>query len=145
MRSYPVCYYFSWVAVASLASSQARSVREVSTSVIEFERGALADTARRNKLTPVQFGATSNEGSVAKLIDFIIQSGAQQVVTAYLTRGPMHDLLEFHLPVLQAHNIRLSEWRRDWDAGIWPHASAGFFKVKQKIPEFLQQFIACNS
>lgn len=133
---------FSWVAVASLASSQARSPREVSASVIEFERGALADAAKRNKLTPVDFEATSSGDSVRGLIDFIIQSGAKQVVTAYLTQGPTRDLLEAHRSVLQVHGIRLSEWRRDWDTQIWPHASAGFFKVKQKIPDFLRQLKA---
>lgn len=136
---------FSWVAVASLASSQARSPREVSAGVIEFERGALADTARRNNLSPVCFNATSNESSVKGLIDFIIQSGAKQVVTAHLTQGPTHDLLEAHRSVLQAQNIHLSEWRRDWDTRIWPHASAGFFKIKQKIPELLQQLIVRKS
>lgn len=135
---------FSWVAVASLLSSQARSPRAVSASVIEFERRALADTAGRNKLTPVWFDATSNDESVTRLIDFIIQSGAKQLVTAYLTQGPTRDLLEAHLPVLRAHGIRLSEWRRDWDTLIWPHAGAGFFKVKQKIPDFLQQLIVCK-
>lgn len=133
---------FSWVAVASLASSQARSPREVSASVIEFERGALADAAKRNKLTPVDFEATSSGNSVRGLIDFIIQSGAKQVVTVYLTQGPTRDLLEAHRSVLQVHGIRLSEWRRDWDTQIWPHASAGFFKVKQKIPDFLRQLKA---
>ena len=135
---------FSWVAVASLLSSQARSPRAVSASVIEFERRALADTAGRNKLTPVWFDATSNDESVTRLIDFIIQSGAKQLVTAYLTQGPTRDLLEAHLPVLRTHGIRLSEWRRDWDTLIWPHAGAGFFKVKQKIPDFLQQLIVCK-
>jgi deoxyribodipyrimidine photo-lyase len=133
---------FSWVAVASLASSQARSPREVSASVIEFERGALADAAKRNKFTPVDFEATSSDDSVRGLIDFIIQSGAKQVVTAYLTQGPTRDLLEAHRSVLQVHGIRLSEWRRDWDTQIWPHASAGFFRIKQKIPDFLRQLKA---
>lgn len=136
---------FSWIAVASLVSSPARSPREVSAGVIEFERGALADTARRNNLSPVCFDATSNGGPVTELIDFIIQSGAKQVVAAYLTQGPTHDLLKANLPVLQAHNIHLSEWRRDWDTRIWPHASAGFFKVKQKIPDFLRHLLACNN
>jgi len=32
----------------------------------------------------------------------------------------------------------LAEWRRDWDATIWPYATAGFFKVKKQIPKFLR-------
>jgi len=36
----------------------------------------------------------------------------------------------------------LTEWRRDWDAMIWPHATAGFFKVKKQIPKFLRTICA---
>jgi deoxyribodipyrimidine photo-lyase len=28
---------------------------------------------------------------------------------------------------------------RDYDAAAWPHATAGFFKFKEKIPKFLGQ------
>jgi hypothetical protein len=27
--------------------------------------------------------------------------------------------------------------RRDWDTQTWPHASAGFFKLKAQIPTLL--------
>ena len=40
---------------------------------------------------------------------------------------------------LPVQGITLCEWRRDWDAAIWPHATAGFFKVKQNIPRILEQ------
>ncbi len=42
-------------------------------------------------------------------------------------------------PSLAKHGISLCEWQRDWDAAIWPHATAGFFKVKQNIPRIPQQ------
>ena len=42
-------------------------------------------------------------------------------------------------PSLAHAGITLCEWRRDWDAAIWPHATAGFFKVKQNIPRILEQ------
>jgi deoxyribodipyrimidine photo-lyase len=32
----------------------------------------------------------------------------------------------------------LVEWRRDWDSAIWPHATAGFFKVKKQIPAIME-------
>ncbi|MGB2468343.1 MAG: 1-deoxy-D-xylulose-5-phosphate synthase, partial [Candidatus Puniceispirillaceae bacterium] len=40
---------------------------------------------------------------------------------------------------LDAAGISLAEWRRDWDAMIWPYATAGFFKVKKQIPKFLRE------
>jgi deoxyribodipyrimidine photo-lyase len=42
-------------------------------------------------------------------------------------------------PSLASAGITFCEWRRDWDAAIWPHATAGFFKVKQNIPRILEQ------
>lgn len=130
---------FSWVAVASLACSQYRSPREVSARVIEFEREALADVAQRNKLTPDSFCVDSRNDSLEKLIHFILQSGAKQLVTPYRTQGPTRDLLEGKRALFEAHGIRLCEWRRDWDTRIWPYANGGFFKVKQRIPDFLRQ------
>jgi deoxyribodipyrimidine photo-lyase len=130
---------FSWKAVASIACSQCRSPRKVSARVVDFERGALADVARRNGLMPVYFEADSKSNSAEALVDFILQSGVKQVVTPYLTQGPTHDLLEGKWARLEAHGIRLCELRRDWDMRIWPHASAGFFKIKQRIPDFLRQ------
>ncbi len=44
------------------------------------------------------------------------------------------------MPALKRHGITLTEWRRDWDAAVWPHATAGFFKVKQQIPAVLERF-----
>lgn len=37
---------------------------------------------------------------------------------------------------LAPRGITFCEWRRDWDSAIWPHATAGFFKVKRQIPRF---------
>ena len=130
---------FSWKAVASIACSQCRSPRKVSARVVDFERGALADVARRNGLMPVYFEADSKSNSAEALVDFILQSGVKQVVTPYLAQGPTRDLLESKWAHLEAHGIRLCELRRDWDMRIWPHASAGFFKIKQRIPDFLRQ------
>ena len=130
---------FSWKAVASIACSQYRSPRKVSARVVDFERDALADVAQRNGLIPVYFEAGSKNNSAEALVDFILKSGVKQVVTPYLTQGPTRDLLESKWAHLEAHGIRLCELRRDWDTRIWPHASAGFFKIKQKIPDFLRQ------
>ena len=29
--------------------------------------------------------------------------------------------------------------RHEWDSTIWPHATAGFLKMKQNIPRILEQ------
>ncbi len=135
---------FSWKAVASIACSQCRSPRKVSARIVDFERDALADVAQRNGLMPVCFEADSKNNPTEALFDFILQSEVKQVVTPYLTQGPTRDLLESKKAYLEAHGIRLCELRRDWDTRIWPHASAGFFKIKQKIPDFLRQMLGAD-
>jgi deoxyribodipyrimidine photo-lyase len=39
--------------------------------------------------------------------------------------------------VLGAQGIRLVRIRRDWDSRSWPHATAGFFKLKAGIPKLI--------
>jgi deoxyribodipyrimidine photo-lyase len=67
------------------------------------------------------------------------RAGATQIVTPYITRGPLFDWLSEAQPHAGPTRITLTEWRRDWDAAIWPHATAGFFKVKQQIPRILDR------
>ena len=66
-------------------------------------------------------------------------SGATQIATPYVTCGPLRDWLDEAAPFLANHGIAFCEWRREWDTAIWPHATAGFFKVKQNIPRILEQ------
>ena len=100
----------------------------------QFEAEALADVAQRSGLavTALQIGAPSD------LAQWALQSGAQQIVTPYVPVGPLRDWLARAKPELDAAGISLAEWRRDWDATIWPYATAGFFKVKKQIPKFLR-------
>ena len=120
--------------VATLAASSLRSPREAAPLVAQFEAEALADVAQRSghALAALQVGAPSD------LVQWALQSGAQQIVTPYVPVGPLRDWLARAKPELDAAGISLAEWRRDWDATIWPYASAGFFKVKKQIPKFLR-------
>ncbi len=124
-------------ATATLSASHLRSPLPVSDLVQRFEDGALADAALR-----AGFAATAmcadDPGSLAK---WAASAGATQIATPYITRGPLRDWLDQAAPSLAKAGITLCEWRRDWDAAIWPHATAGFFKVKQNIPRILEQVV----
>ena len=102
-----------------------------------FETEALRDAAARAGALPMELRADHPEG----LATWAPASGARQIVTPYVTRGPLQDWMEEAAPYLAARGIALCEWRRDWDSAIWPHATAGFFKVKQQIPRILDDLV----
>ncbi|MFO7806327.1 MAG: FAD-binding domain-containing protein [Paracoccaceae bacterium] len=120
---------------ATLAAGHLRSPLPVSDDVKRFETAALADTARRTGLSTVSLTADDPR----RLAQWAAEAGATQIVTPYVTRGPLRDWLDAAAPSLDAADISLCEWRRDWDSAIWPHATAGFFKVKKQIPRILEQ------
>ncbi len=125
----PIC------ATATLAGSALRSPREVSDRVRQFEAEALADAGQRVGLGPV---SALTAGVPRDLAVWAERAGAKQIVTPYIAEGPVRDWLRQAQPALDAAGISVCEWRRDWDSAIWPHASAGFFKVRQQIPRILQ-------
>ncbi len=123
---------------ATLAGSALRSPLPVSDLVTLFEAEALADAASRVGAAPVALQAADP----AALAKWAAAAGATQIATAYVTCGPLRDWLDEASPALATAGITLCEWRRDWDSAIWPHATAGFFKVKQNIPRILEQVLA---
>lgn len=118
---------------ATLATSHLRSPLSVAAAVARFEGRALADAAARVGGVAAQMQA----GAADDLAKWAASVGATQIATAYVTRGPLRDWLDEAAPALAARGITLCEWQRDWDRAIWPHATAGFFKVKQQIPRLL--------
>lgn len=122
-------------AAATLRAGHLRSPLPVSDLVLLFEDGALADAAARAGVTSVALQANDPPG----LARWAAGAGATQIVTPFVTRGPLRDWLDEATPALGKEGIALCEWQRDWDAAIWPHATAGFFKVKQNIPRILEQ------
>jgi deoxyribodipyrimidine photo-lyase len=125
-------------ASAMLTTSHLRSPRAVSENVSAFEAGALNDAAARIGVDAVVLRA----GVPDDLALWAARAGAAQIITPYATQGPLHDWLSAAKPALAARGIVLAEMRRDWDALIWPHATAGFFKVKQQIPRILERVFA---
>ncbi len=118
---------------ARLEASHLRSPRDVAAHVAEFDAGALRDAAERAGVDapPMRAGVPDD------LARWAARAGARQIVTAYVPEGPVRDWLRAAEPALREHGIRLCEWQRGWDRAIWPHATAGFFKVKKAIPRIL--------
>jgi hypothetical protein len=125
---------------ATLSCSHLRSPLRVSEHVYAFETGALADAALRSNLDTTYLVAT--EPSV--LVEWAATAGAKQILTPYVTHGPLRDWLNLAEPFLVECGITLCEQRRAWDDAIWPHATAGFFKVRKQIPQILEQTIGMD-
>jgi len=102
--------------------------------VNEFEAAALADASSRSRLDCEKMHA----GADCNLAAWAERAGIKQIVTPYIPEGPLRDWLRLVEPKLAMQGIAFCEWRRDWDAAIWPHSTAGFFKVKERIPRILQ-------
>jgi deoxyribodipyrimidine photo-lyase len=128
-------------ATATMAASHLRSSRPVAEAVVQFEAQALADAAARlaARMNSLPATTTIRAGLPADLAAWAAQCGAQQIVTPYVPEGPLRDWLRRAEPALAARGIRVCEWRRGWDSAIWPYADAGFFKIKERIPNMLQQ------
>jgi deoxyribodipyrimidine photo-lyase len=61
------------------------------------------------------------------------------VAVAYAPVGPEADALATIEHHLSQHNITLLRVRRRYDTLTWPHATRGFFALKEKIPSLLEK------
>jgi hypothetical protein len=120
----------------SMASLQV-NVADTVEAVRSFDAASLADAARRAEIAGAPAASSLDEQSPDSLLAWARQSGITQIVTAYVPSGPTQDWLERAKPALTDAGISLSEIRRDWDEAVWPLATAGFFKVKKKIPRLI--------
>ena len=122
-----------------MAATGGRSPREVAQPVADFDAGALHDAAARLAAAGAPEAKPLRGDDPAALADWAAAHGAGQIVTPYAPVGPVRDALDRAEPALARAGIRLAEIRRDWDSLVWPHATAGFFKVKKQIPRLLSE------
>ncbi len=120
-------------AVAVLNATRARSPLHVSESVLAFADGAVADTVGRYA---DRFGSNVPIlQSPEEITGWAADTGLTQVVAPYVPVGPAADILAR----VQADTpgVSIVQVLRDYDLEAWPHAKAGFFKFKEKIPSLL--------
>ncbi|MEO1275580.1 MAG: FAD-binding domain-containing protein [Pseudomonadota bacterium] len=134
--------------VITLRLTEQRSPLPVAQAVADADAEALQDAAGRAGGAAAPFAtpwvdagdaaATFATPSVEAFAERLVDMGATELVTAYVPVGWVRDWLDRATPVLAARRIRLTEERRAWDGAFWPHATAGFFKVKKQIPKTLK-------
>ena len=83
--------------------------------------------------------AATDQGAVVLAAEDILtwaaDHGAGQIITPFAPVGPNADLIQYLKQ--QAQGMTVSAVMRPYDRAAWPHASHGFFKFKQKIPQLL--------
>jgi len=99
-----------------------------------FMDAALDDVAARwgDRLGPV-----SRLTDPSQISSWAQAQGATQIVTPFAPVGATARSLDRAEQDLDAAGIRLVRVLRDYDAGAWPHATHGFFRFKEKIPQIV--------
>ncbi len=109
-----------------------------SPNVLAFKSAALADAAERAAVhfdVAVQrIDATSKDAAKA-LADV---GNGQPIVTSNMTTGWTRSLVQPLLDGQRRSGRAVHHIRREWDTAFWPHASKGFFQLKEKIPTVLR-------
>ena len=120
-------------AMASTATAQI-SPSGASDAVRNFDTASLADAAARAQQTGAPPATQIDVENPESLSAWATASGITQIVTAFVPTGPTRDWLDQATPALDQAGITLSEIPRQWDVTVCPLATAGFFKIKKKIP-----------
>lgn len=92
--------------------------------VTEFITGAVSDALERSEGTLLSGSLTS------AVQDWILAEKLDHIVISYPTVGPTREFLK-----TQRLSIEPNYFLRDWDRQLWPHAHAGFFKLKKALPK----------
>jgi deoxyribodipyrimidine photo-lyase len=112
------------VATAFVRTAEGRSPLQTAPMVQEFVAGAMADCQTR-------LAARLGDISIitpADLPAWQRSHGLEQMVTSYLPVGPAADLLG---------KAGLVQLMRPFDQNAWPHATGGFFRFRERVPQML--------
>lgn len=118
-------------AIAMLPSS---SVSAPESPAAHFSAGALDDAAAR---AAAHFGADCVAVSAADLPQWLAGQGLSTLVTSQAPVGLIAWQLREVEQRLVASGAELLQLRREWDDQLWPLATAGFFKLKSKLPRVI--------
>jgi deoxyribodipyrimidine photo-lyase len=123
------------VAHAALVSVDRRSPRGAADHVRRFTHDAVEDA--RARWSDRLGGAGPIAADPKAIADWARAAHLQQVVTPYAPIGAAAEALDRLDASLAGDQIRLCRVMRDWDDAAWPHATHGFFRFKEKIPELI--------
>lgn len=79
----------------------------------------------------------SSASTLVELDDIADWADGRAVVSGHILVGSLKD-------TLLAKGVKIDTVLRDWDRLCWPHAKAGFFGLKKKIPRILEDIAASD-
>lgn len=109
---------------------------------VAWKLTALKETAARlagEFRCPVLMLSGREESTPARLHDLVREYGALSLSMMTPPVGPTLSLIHPALSELAKEGVALRRLRRPWDDAFWPHATHGFFKLKERIPVVLKQ------
>jgi deoxyribodipyrimidine photo-lyase len=120
----------------------AEAYPEIATLPTAWKRKALEGTAARLAAEfqrPILRVHHCEESTSMKLRTLLqeYRAGSLSIMTPPV--GPTRSLMDPVLSELTKEGITLRRLRRPWDDAFWPHATHGFFKLKERIPSVLKQ------
>lgn len=99
-----------------------------------FRKAALNEAAER-----IQNVTRISELSADCVLEWCKTKNITTVATAYAAVGPESDALDAIEKHFSLNGIVLMRVRRRYDSLCWPHATRGFFAMKEKIPSILEK------
>jgi deoxyribodipyrimidine photo-lyase len=115
---------------------------------VAWKQKSLEGTAER-LAAEFQCPVLSLEGGIesiaSRLHGLLRDHGAQSLSIMSPPVGPTHGVIVPMLSELAGERFHLRRLRRSWDQAFWPHATHGFFKLKERIPSVLKQLSSITS
>ena len=108
---------------------------DVTDAVQNFRDQAVTESCDR---VSRQLDIPTSKGSFSRLLTYLQAGHVKQLITVAPPVGPTCDMLELLQTRLKPLDITLLQHSRPYDRLCWPQATAGFFKLKNKIPAILQ-------
>ena len=126
--------------VLGIASPISRSPRRIGGAALRFATISVANTTQR---VADHFGVSGETVEEAGQLAAVAKelTGDKRVRTIAMPHMPIgwtKDALSPHLNDLRKNGYRIAQIRRPWDNAFWPHARAGYFRLKKTIPENLR-------
>ena len=128
-------------ATVALSAVAGRSPRPLASGVATFVRGALGDALRHapGGDPKAVIDAAALQDAAQTLTAHAHDAGVRLLIAPFAPVGPVRDALDALREPLRARGIRLAEIGRRYDAVAWPHATRGFFALRERIPTILRE------